>query len=108
MNYIYRKDKEQTETETCAVHCDAVASRMVQRLGARKHCNGEVKRLWLRQAMEETELWNDVMWILMNLMGNELVAGVECLAQQPRDTITGTLIPDRDVEHEQEKLSTWL
>ena len=29
-----------------------------------------------------------------------LVAGAECLVQQPRDKITGTLIPDRDVEHE--------
>ena len=60
MNYICRKEKEQTKT--LAVHCDAVASRMVQRLGARKHCNVEVKWLWLRQAMGEIELWNDVMW----------------------------------------------
>ena len=52
---------------------------MVQRLGARKHCNVEVKWLWLRQAVDEIELWNAVMWILMNLMGMNLVAGVECL-----------------------------
>ena len=58
-NYIYHKDREQTET--LAVHCDAVASRMVQRLGARKHCHVVVKWLWLRQAMDEIELWNDVM-----------------------------------------------
>ena len=36
MNYICRKDREQTKT--LAVHCDAVASRTVQRLGARKRC----------------------------------------------------------------------
>ena len=87
-------------TKTLAVHCDAVASGMVQRLGARKHCNVEVKLLWLPQAMVEIELWNDVMWILMNLMGMNLVAWVECLVQQPREKITGTLIPDRGVEHE--------
>ena len=34
------------------------------------------------------------------LDGNELVAGVECLVQQPRDKITGTMIPDRDMDHE--------
>ena len=50
--------------------------------------------------MDEIELWNDVMWILMNLMGMNMVAGVECLMQQPREKTTGTLIPDRDVEHE--------
>ena len=98
MNYICRKDREQTET--LAVHCDAVASRMVQRLGARKHCHVVVKWLWLRQAMDEIELWNDVMWILMNLMAMNSAAGAECLVLQPRDKITGTLIPDRDVDHE--------
>ena len=98
MNYICRKDREQTKT--LAARCDAVASRMAQRLGARKHCNVEVKWLWLRQAMDEIELWNDVMWILMKLMGMNLVAGVESRLQQPREKITGTLIPDRDVEHE--------
>ena len=98
MNYICRKDRKQTKT--LAVHCDAVASRMLQRLGARKHCNVGVKWLWLRQAMDEIELWNDVMWILMNLRGMNLVAGVECLVPQPREKITGTLIPDRDVDHE--------
>ena len=50
--------------------------------------------------MDEIELSNDVMWILMNLMGKNLVAGVECLVQQPREKITGTLTPVRDVEHE--------
>ena len=60
MSYICRKDKEQMET--CAV-----ASCMVQRLGTRKHCHVVVKWLWLRQAMDVTELWNDVVWILMNL-----------------------------------------
>ena len=40
------------------------------------------------------------MGILMNLMGMKLVAGEECLVQQPRDRITGTMIPDRDVDYE--------
>ena len=93
MNYICRKEKEQMETR-------AVASRMEQRLGARKHCHVVVKWLWLRQATDEIELWNDVMWILMNLMGMKLVAGEECLVQQERGKITGTMIPDRDVDHE--------
>ena len=97
MNYIYRKDREQTET--LAVHCDAVASRMVHRLGVRRHCHVVVKWLWLRQAMDEIELWNVVLWILMNLMGMNSAAGAECLVQQPRDKITGTLIPDRYVDH---------
>ena len=43
MIYICRKDGE--KTETLAVYCDAVVSHMVQRLGAREHCNVEVK--WL-------------------------------------------------------------
>ena len=47
--------------------------------------------------MDEIDLWNDVIWTLVNLMGMNLVAGVECLVQQPRKKITGTLIPDRDV-----------
>ena len=33
------------------------------------------------------ELW--IMLILMNQMGMKLVAGTECLVQQPRDKITG-------------------
>ena len=33
-------------------------------------------------------------------MGMHSAAGAECLVQQPRDKITGALIPDRDVEHE--------
>ena len=80
MHYIWRKDKEQAKTLT--VHCDAVASRVVKRLGARKQCNVEVKWLWLRQATDEIELWNDVMWMLMILMGMNLVVGVECLVQE--------------------------
>ena len=28
-------------------------------------------------------------------MGMNLVAGVECLVQQPREKTTGTMIPDR-------------
>ena len=37
---------------------------------------------------------------MTNLMGMNLVAGVECLVQQPREKITVTLIPDRDVDCE--------
>ena len=82
MNYISHKDREQTET--LAIHCDAVASRMVQRLGPRKHCHVVVKWLWLRQTMDKIEFWNDVMWILMNLMGmNRLLErSVQCSSQQ--------------------------
>ena len=43
--------------------------------------------------MDEIELWNDVLRMLMNLLGVNSVAGVECLVQQPRDKITGTMIP---------------
>ena len=68
--------------------------------GARKHCHVKVNWLWLRQAMNEIELWNDVLWMLMNLTGMNLVAGVVCLVQQPRDKITETMIPDRDVDYE--------
>ena len=45
------------------------------------------------------------MWILMNLMGIKLVAGTECFVQQPKNKITGTMIPDRDVDHEKRKMS---
>ena len=36
----------------------------------------------------------------MNLMAMNSAAGAECLVLQPRDKITGSLIPDRDVDHE--------
>ena len=65
MNYICRKGREQTKT--LAVRNDAVAIRMVQRRGARKHCRVVVEWSWLRPAMDEIELWNDVMRILINL-----------------------------------------
>ena len=48
--------------------------------------------------MDEIELWKYVLWLPMNLMGMKLVTGAECLVQQPRDKITGTLIPNRDVD----------
>ena len=48
--------------------------------------------------MDEIELWNDVLSLLMNLMGIKLVTRAECFVQQSRDKITGTLILDRDVE----------
>ena len=50
--------------------------------------------------MDEIELWNNVMWTLMNLMGMNSAAGAEFLVPQPRDKITGTLISDHDVDHE--------
>ena len=73
---------------------------MEQQLLASKSCNVKVKWLWMRQGIDKIELWNDVMWILTNLTGMNLVVGVECLVQQPREKITGTLIPDRDVDYE--------
>ena len=75
-----------------------------QRLEAGTWDHIEVKCSWPQQAMDEkkfammrvpTESWK-----LMNLMGMNLVAGVECLVQQPRDKIMGTMIPDRDMDHE--------
>ena len=45
----------------------------------------------MRQGIGKIELW-----ILTNLMGMNLVAGMECLVQQPKVKITGTLIPDRE------------
>ena len=36
----------------------------------------------------------------MNLKSMNSVAGVECLVQQPSGKITGTLTPDRGVEHQ--------
>ena len=40
-------------------------------------------------------LTSDRIWKLMNHMGMSLVAGVECLVQQPMEKITGTSILDR-------------
>ena len=106
--------------KTLMLYCDSVASRgMAQRLGARKCRHIEVKWLWLQHAMDEklvtkhipTEsniadigtkgLTSDRIWKLMNQMGMSLVAGVECLVQQPMEKTTGTSIPDRGM-----KLST--
>ena len=75
------------------------------------------RRKWLRlqQAMDEKKLatkhvstesnvadigtkvfTSDRIWKLMNLMGMSLVAGVECLVQQPMETNTWTSNPDRE------------
>ena len=70
MSYICRKTGELTKT--LVIYCDSVARRVEQRLGARKHCNVQVKWLWLQPAMDEIALWNDVIWMLMRLDGNEL------------------------------------
>ena len=75
-----------------------MATHMEHQLGATD--NDKVKWLWMRQGMDKIELWNDVMWILTNLMGMNLVAGMERLVQQPQVKITATLIPDRDVDCE--------
>ena len=48
------------------------------------------------------------MWILTNLMGMNLVAGVECLVQAAKRKITVTVIPDRDVNCEKRNCQTWL
>ena len=39
---------------------------------------------------------SDRIWKLTNLMGMNLVAGVVCLMQQPREKIKETMIHDRD------------
>ena len=80
MNYSCRTGKDQTET--CAVHCDAVESRMVERLGTRKHCNVEVKWLWLRQAMDEIESVERCYVVADEPGGNEFGCwcGVPCAA----------------------------
>ena len=103
-------------TKTLVLHCDSVASRgMAQRLGAGKCRHIEVKWLWLQQAMDEKKLatkhvaiesnvadigtkglTSDRTWKLMNLMGMSLVAGEECLVQQPMETNTGTSSPYRE------------
>ena len=102
--------------KTLMLHCDSVASRgMAQRLGAGKCRHIEVKWLWLQQAMDEKKLatkhvptesniadigtkglTSDRIWKLMNQMGLSLVAGVECLVQQPVKTIARTSILERD------------
>ena len=103
-------------TKKLVLHCDSVASRgMAQRLGAGKCRHIEVKWLWLQQAMDEKKLatkhvstesnvadigtkglTSDRIGKLMNLMGMSLVAGVECLVQQPMETNTVTSNPDRE------------
>ena len=103
-------------TRTLVLHCDSVASRgMAQRLGAGKCRHIEVKWLWLQQAMDEKKLatkrvstesnvadigtkglTSDRIWKVMNLMRMSLVAGVECLVQQPMEINTGTSSPDRE------------
>ena len=75
MNYICRKDREQTEKTFSSLRRSGKSYGTTT--GCEKHYNVEVKWLWL--------LWNDVVWILMNLMGMSLVAGVECIVQQPRE-----------------------
>ena len=82
-------------------------------LGKCRHI--EVQWLWLQQAMDEKKwatkhvstesnvadigtkgLTSDRTGKLMNLMGMSLVAGVECLVQQPMETNTMTSNPDRE------------
>ena len=86
--HICREDREQTKI--LVAYFDSMASHMEQQLGASESCNDKVKWLWMRQGIDKMELWT-----LTNLIGMHLVAGVECLVQQPREKITGT-IPDRE------------
>ena len=94
------------------LHCDTVASRgMAQRLGSGICRHIEVKSLWQQQGINEKKsatkhvptlsnfadigtkgLTSDRTWKLMNLMGMNFVAGVECLAQQPMERITVTSV----------------
>ena len=85
------REREQKNT----FNFDSVASHMAQKLGASESCKDKVKWLWMRQRIDKIELWT-----LTNLMGINLVAGMEFLVQQPKVKITGTLIPDRDVDCE--------
>ena len=86
-----RREREQKNT----FNFDSVASHMAQKLGASESCKDKVKWLWMRQRIDKIALWT-----LTNLMGINLVAGMECLVQQPKVKITWTLIPDRDVDCE--------
>ena len=108
--------------KTLVLHFDSVASRgMAQRLGAGKCHHVEVRCLWLEQAMDEKQLvtehvptesniadigtkglTRDRIWKLMNQNGMSLVAGLECLVQQPTEKTTGTSILYSGM-----KLSTW-
>ena len=63
---------------------------MEQQLGASESCNDKVKWLWMRQGIDKIDVWT-----LTNLMGMNFAAGMECLVQQPKVKITGT-IPDRE------------
>ena len=81
--HMCREDREQTMI--LVAHFDSMASHMEQQLGASDSCNDKVKWLWMRQGIDKIELWT-----LTDLMGMNLVAGVECLVQQPREKITGT------------------
>ena len=84
--HICREDREQTKI--LVAYFDSMASHMEQQLGASESCNDKVKWLWMRQGIDKIELWT-----LTNLMGISLVAGMECLVQQPKVKITRT-IPD--------------
>ena len=55
------------EEKILVVYFDSMATHMEHQLGATD--NDKVKWLWMRQGMDKIELWNDVMWILTNLMG---------------------------------------
>ena len=85
--HIRGEDREQTKI--LVVYFDSMASHMEHQLSASVSCNEKVKWLWMRQGIDKIEVWT-----LTNLMGMNLVAGMECLVQQPAVKISRT-IPDR-------------
>ena len=85
--HICREERERAdEKKKLVAHFDSMASHMEQQLGASESCNDKMKWLWMRQGIDKIELWT-----LTNLMRMNLVAGVECLVQQPRAKITGAV-----------------
>ena len=69
------------QTKILVDYSDSVASHMERQLGAGKSCTDKVIWLWMRQGIGNIEFWNDVLWILTNLMGMNLVS-VLCSSQK--------------------------
>ena len=80
---------------TLVLHCDWVACDGCGRDKKESTTKADIYRVKRCQRCDEG-VTSERIWKLTNQMGMNLVAGVECLVQQPREKITGTMIPDRD------------
>ena len=93
----HRCHKAGETARTLVLHCDWVACDGCDRDKKESTTKSDIYRVKRCQHCDEG-VTSDRIWKLTKQIGMNLVAGVECLVQQPREKITGTMIPDQAIE----------